>query len=286
MYSTVNRTVVFVDGQNFRKNLQTFAFRTGQNQREYRLDEKHFDWQPFFADLVAKFDNTNVTHSLMRVYWYNADDVTSWRERPAIVQKALQECQRRQPGTNLTDDELRRLAREWWERQREFVRKAREDVYPDIQQRVEYLEFCYTGIFKLAPFNIHDFAQLPDGTYQYQGVRVGEKGVDLGIAVDMIAKMAGYDAAILLSGDADFMPVVRHLKDNLKRVYQFSVAKGVPPNVTYLSADLKVHVDALRYFHELELLEKYLDRRSVPKAVLTVIDDRIKELKASAGKTK
>lgn len=128
MYSTVNRTVVFVDGQNFRKNLQTFAFRTGQNQREYRLDEKHFDWQPFFADLVAKFDNTNVTHSLMRVYWYNADDVTSWRERPAIVQKALQECQRRQPGTNLTDDELRRLAREWWERQREFVRKAREDV--------------------------------------------------------------------------------------------------------------------------------------------------------------
>lgn len=102
----------------------------------------------------------------------------------------------------------------------------------------------------------------------------------------MIAKMAGYDAAILLSGDADFMPVVRHLKDNLKRVYQFSVAKGVPPNVTYLSADLKVHVDALRYFHELELLEKYLDRRSVPKAVLTVIDDRIKELKASAGKTK
>ena len=39
--------------------------------------------------------------------------------------------------------------------------------------------------------------------------------MDTGIPVDMIAKMSSnYDVAILVSGDADFLPVVGYLKDN------------------------------------------------------------------------
>ena len=41
----------------------------------------------------------------------------------------------------------------------------------------------------------------------------------------MIAKMSHYDTAILISGDSDFLPVVGYLKDNLKYVYQFSLAE-------------------------------------------------------------
>lgn len=284
MYNVVNRTVVFVDGQNFKKNLRTFAF--GANLPQYRLDEKHFDWQRFFTNLIAKFDHGNVVHTLLRVYWYNADDVTSWREGAKELQSALQECKRIVPCTRLTEDELKELAHDWWQREREAVRRAREDIFPNIQQRVEFLEFCYTGIYKLAPFKVHQFTESA-GDRHYLGTRVGEKGVDLGIAVDMIGKMAGYDAAILVSGDADFMPVVRHLKDNLKSVYQFSVAKGVPPNITYLSADLKVHVDAFRHFDELELLRDYLDRSGgmcrIPDLILTAIDARIAELEAAGA---
>lgn len=281
MHSTINRTVVFVDGQNFKKNLQTFAFGDGGG---YRLDEKHFKWQRFFSDLVSKFDRENTTHSLLRVYWYNADDVTSWYEYPRDIRMAASECMARTPGITVTEEQVKELARQWWERERESVRKAREDVFPDIQQRVEFLEFCYTGIYKLAPFIVHSFGVQPSGEYRYQGTRIGEKGVDLGIAVDMVGKMSGYDAAILVSGDADFMPVVRHLKDNLKSVYQFSIAKGVPPNIKYLSADLKVHVDAFRHCNELELLANYLDRDFVmcriPDPVLAAIDTRIQQLRA------
>ena len=71
------------------------------------------------------------------------------------------------------------------------------------------------------------------------GKRVGEKGVDIGIAVDMIAKMPNYDVAVIVSGDADFIPAVCHVKDHLRSVYQFSVAKGVPPSINYLSPWLK-----------------------------------------------
>ena len=52
------------------------------------------------------------------------------------------------------------------------------------------------------------------GEISYKGTRVGEKGVDLGIAVDMIAPY--YDVAILVSGDADFLRWSGYLKDHLK----------------------------------------------------------------------
>ena len=100
-----------------------------------------------------------------------------------------------------------------------------------------------------------------------------------GIAVDMIAKMPYYDVAILVSGDADFLPVVGYLKDHLKNVYQFSVAKGVPPSIRYLSAYLKGKVDCFASYDEAELLSTYLTRTSgIPPAILDAIDARISQL--------
>ena len=111
------------------------------------------------------------------------------------------------------------------------------------------------------------------------GTQVGEKGVDIGIAVDMIAKMSHYDVAILVSGDADFLPVVGYLKDNLKYVYQFSVARGVPPSIYHLSPFLRGKVDCFESFDEVELLRDHLDRASrIPPPILDAIDDRIATL--------
>ena len=98
---------------------------------------------------------------------------------------------------------------------------------------------------------------------EYLGRQIGEKGVDTGIAVDMISKMANYDAAILVSGDADFLPVVGYLKDNLKYVYQFSIARGVPPMIRYLSPYLRGKVDCFESYDEVELLSLYLNRESL-----------------------
>ena len=131
----------------------------------------------------------------------------------------------------------------------------------------------------MKPFKIHRLEKNDDGSYFYQGTREGEKGVDVGIAVDMMAKMHNYDVAILVSGDADFLPVVCHLKDNLKYVYQFSIAQGIPPNIKYLSPWLRGVVDVFQYFDEIELLGTYLNERAIPSRLRKTIQDRIEELK-------
>ncbi|MCH7626463.1 MAG: NYN domain-containing protein, partial [Chloroflexi bacterium] len=117
------------------------------------------------------------------------------------------------------------------------------------------------------------------GNISYLGRQQGEKGVDIGIAVDMMAKMPNYDVAILISGDSDFLPVVGHLKDNLKYVYQFSLAKGVPPSINYLSPWLRGLVNCFQWFDEAELLSKYLKPSvGIPPAIISAINQRVAEL--------
>jgi len=58
---------------------------------------------------------------------------------------------------------------------------------------------------------------------------VKEKGIDIQIAVDMIKSLLidkEYGACVLISGDADFIPVLELLKSNNRKVFTCSLAKG------------------------------------------------------------
>ena len=179
----------------------------------------------------------------------------------------------------ITSQKIIELAREWYEKERSYFERLREDVFENIQRETDFLEFRYVGQYQVHPLRPYRIEESTDGTLRYLGTQVGEKGVDTGIAVDMIAKMAYYDAAILVSGDADFLPVVGYLKDNLKYVYQFSVARGVPPSIQHLSPFLRGKVDCFAWFDEVELLREHLDRSSgIPPAILAAIDTRIASL--------
>ncbi len=103
--------------------------------------------------------------------------------------------------------------------------------------------------------------------------------MDIGIAVDMMAKAPNYDAGILVSGDVDYMPAISHIKDQLRHFYQFSLAKGIPPQIRHLSPWLRGVVDSFQSFDELRLLEEFLRRNDIPLYILEEIDRRIEELK-------
>ena len=278
------RTAIFVDGANFRANLRDFSFRSDNlsNSRGFRLEERHFDWKNFYSGVLAKFDEaTSWEHQLIRVHWYSAASISPW---PANERQRLDLAQRvvnRHPDINgLTVNKVIDLAQRWYRRERDYFERLREEVFEGIQRRTDFLEFRYVGQYQVHPLRAYRIEQSEDGEVTYWGVQVGEKGVDTGIAVDMIAKMPNYDVAILVSGDADFLPVVGYLKDNLKYVYQFSVAKGVPPSIQYLSPFLMGKVDCFASFDEVELLSRYLDRTSrIPPAILDAIDARVSDLR-------
>lgn len=276
------RTVMFIDGQNFRNNLRNFRFRStppSPDATDYRLEEKHFLWREYFRGVLDKFNQTTGwNHQLVRVYWYYAESISPWQERPDLAQRVID----RSIVSGLTVGQVTALAKEWYDQERYYFERLREQVFENIQRSVDFLEFKYVGQYVVRPYTPYRLLRNADGTITYLGTQQGEKGVDVGITVDMIAKMENYDVGILISGDADFLPVVGYLKDNLKYIYQFSLAKGVPPYINYLSAWLKGRVDCFAWFDEAELLTNYLDRTSgIPAAVMTAIDSRINDLSGS-----
>ena len=282
------RTAIFVDGANFRANLRDFSFKpqkAPENMR-YRLEERHFDWESFFRGVLEKFEKTTGwEHRLIRVHWYNAASISPWAfSKQQEFQLARRVVNQYPDIEGLTPKKVIDLAHKWYTGERNYFERLREQVFEDIQRRTDFLEFRYVGQYQVHPLSAHRIVQECDGTIIYRGVQVGEKRVDTGIAVDMIAKMSNYDAAILVSGDADFLPVVGYPKDHLKYIYQFSVARGVPPSVQYLSPYLRGKVDCFASFDEVELLGNYLDRASgIPTPILSSIDARIADLKSKVS---
>ena len=280
------RTVIFIDGQNFKKNLQEFSFRSqkpGVRFPNFILDEKHFKWKEFFQAVIHKFNKeTHLSHTLVRAYWYNAETITPFQKNPRWIQDILKQYGEKYP--ELTTEMVESLAQKWWDREWDLFSKARSTVFEDIQRRTDFLEFKYVGQYVIRPFDPYRIDKDQNGNLIYQGKRVGEKGVDVGIAVDMIAKAGEYDAGILISGDVDYMPAITHIKDRLRYFYQFSLVKGIPPQIRHLSPWLRGVVDSFQSFDEVRLLDEFLARKSgIPDYILKEIDKRIDTLRSSSA---
>lgn len=288
------RTVIFVDGWNFHNNLIQFRFQPDPDHRPYRLDEKHFQWQKFFTQVIDSFKGKDraSNYRLLRVYLYNAATITPFQENPKAVKDITNKY--REQFSQLDEDKVVQLAKEWYEKERRVFYTRKEKIYERIQRQTDFLEFKGVGTFVVKPFlaplmdrrgrESPHIEQDSDGQLIYRGRRIGEKGVDIGMAVDMVSKMNHYDVAVVISGDADFVPVIRYLKDQLKQVYQFSIAKGVPPRIEYLSPWLKSMCDRFAFFDEVTLLTKFLKRKPIPSAVLAAIDKRVEELKKTGSR--
>ena len=277
------RTAVFVDGANFRANLRNFSFTSASptDNRRYQLEERHFSWKGFYDGVLDKFDQeTGWQHRLIRVHWYSSASISPWISSEQQKLRLSQRIVDQHPEiSGLTPQRVIDLAHDWYMKERDYFERLRENVFENIQRQTDFLEFRYVGQYQVHPLRVHRIEQDQSGEVIYRGVQVGEKGVDTGIAVDMIAKMPHYDVAILVSGDADFLPVVGYLKDNLKYVYQFSIAKGVPPSIRYLSPFLRGKVDCFESYDEVELLSQHLNRFSgIPPAILDAINARVSDL--------
>lgn len=100
---------------------------------------------------------------------------------------------------------------------------------------------------------------------------VEEKGLDTSLAVDMVALQDNYDVAVVMSGDTDRIPSIRHMKGRGKHIAAVEFVNGSPPENKgrTFSSRLKEHADFVIRIYETELLRLKIGTRPEPKAPLT-----------------
>ena len=243
----MKKTVIFIDGQNL--------FYTLKNMR---LLEKNINWTSFFKNLLEPNDE------LVRVYWYQPQKLSESRFAPERArnvilrrdeQKRAVVAEIKRFGGQLKEElpltpkeieeqtqTLLRESREWHQEQ---IRRYEKQLhrYDELAIRYPEIEMVRKGIVRIDPFE-QDY--------------LGEKGVDVAIAVNMIKLHEKCDKTILISGDLDYAEAIQFIKDNLKIVYIVRLFKGEPPINRNVSRTLMALADKVLDVYESQIRSNFL----------------------------
>lgn len=82
----------------------------------------------------------------------------------------------------------------------------------------------------------------------------------------MVALQENYDVALVLSGDADSIPSIKHVKERDKHVAAVEFVNWSPPEAKgrTFSSRLRAHADFVLRVYETELLRHSLAQRPEP----------------------
>ena len=210
------RACVFVDGENFRHSLVRLFEPTFQD-RDYL--PRNAQWGDLFDWVVSLVADGAYR---VRTYWYviehldcspygleglehddaKAESVVR-RHRPHAEElDAIADATRR-------SERVRSIIAMLIERQERMRRRF--DGWSRIQSAIsrseEAIEFRRAGGIR---YNLFD------------GTLGSEKAVDVNLACDMVALREIYDVAVIVSGDQDYLPAIRIVKDSGKRVVNVS----------------------------------------------------------------
>lgn len=139
-------------------------------------------------------------------------------------------------------DECKKTA-EWIKKQKEKFANI-EYAYDQLCLIHDNIEIVKTGVVKIDPYK-QDY--------------LGEKGVDISLAVKMISLSVGKkcDKIILVSGDYDYSEAIRFVKDNMTKINVVKFHKGYPPRNKSMSRDLSVLADKVIDVYEADLKNKF-----------------------------
>lgn len=235
----MKRTVILIDGQNLFFALKSLG-----------IQEKEIIWDKFFKSLLASNDE------LIRTYWFRPQRIldsyfTAQNVKNQIVYKKFNEYYNdfRNDYVNLPEEIKNEIEEETemiedWLRNEKLKFSQIEYNYDQISLEYDDIEIVKTGIVKVNPF-----------LQEY----LGEKGVDIALAVKMIALSAENkaDKIILVSGDYDYAEAIRYAKDNMTKIHIVKFHKGYTPKNKGVSRDLAVLADKVIDVYESELKENF-----------------------------
>ena len=236
----MKKVVILVDGQNLYYSLQ-----------EMKILEKEVNWTSLFDSMIENDEE------LIRAYWFRPAKIldtynTENNVRNSIVYKKyrnyLENYRNRDFGKipqKVLDDVDNEYSKVY-----SWI-KAQKDKFANLEYAYDQLclvhnniEMVKTGVVKLDP---------------YKQIYIGEKGVDISLAVKMISLSVGKkcDKIILVSGDYDYSEAIRYVKDNMTKINVVKFHKGYPPRNRSMSRDLSVLADKVIDVYETDLKSTY-----------------------------
>ncbi len=202
------RACVFVDGENFRRSIANLFV----NFRRENYLPNNADWTGLFDWIV---DEVTGGGERIRTYWYVIQsidyvphDLSRLARQPGEARAILSRHPRyreRLVGAEDPDGLIQQLIEELTRNR--VVMESRFNDWNAIQDgiavRHNAVEFRRAGAIQCQLFDL----QLGQ-----------EKAVDVKLATDLIVLKDIYDAAIIFSGDQDYVPAIQVIKDYGKRV--------------------------------------------------------------------
>ena len=237
---------LLIFGQQF--NMQACVFIDGENLRYSLIDlfaddfapsdylPRKAAWDQFFDHVVSLSPADN----RLRAYWYVVDEIefNPWR-LSKMLKAAKNPPAEPNPGKRPPIEVLgRALSR--FHFNREKFEQARDDAERDriaidvaelLLRRERSIKNRFDGwrVFQNAIADKNDSIEFRrSGSIQYNlfNQRFGrEKAVDVHLATDLLKLQDIYDVAIIVSGDADYVPAVQAIKDSGKRSINVSFFK-------------------------------------------------------------
>lgn len=209
------KTVIFIDGENLHHSIKSM-----------NLQEKDIDWTKFLHACLDDGDD------LIRAYWYQAAQTSDPAIHNARARKFIEQVPNQ--STTITEEKVKSVMKkaEAWKDARNKQYKTKLNFYDNLAVQFSEIEMVRTGLLKIDPFQQKD---------------IGEKGLDVSLAIGMVKSQEYCDKLILVSGDFDYAAAIKFVKDKMKRVHIVRLFKGKPPKNRNVSRKL------------LELADKVVD---------------------------
>jgi hypothetical protein len=215
------RVCVFVDGENFRYTMNDI-FAEEFPRHEYL--PKRADWAGFFDWLVNA--TTEGQGDRLRTYWYVLREIEFY---PYRFPRAAQDT----PEGVVPNPELirllgRRLGLDTAALGPPELMARMEELVGELKREERKIRARFEGWVRIqkgiaARHKAIEFRR--EGAIQYDLFTRSfgpEKTVDVKLATDMVVLGPNFDVALLVSGDQDYVPAVKHLKDSGRQVFSIT----------------------------------------------------------------
>ena len=258
----MQRFAFFVDGSNLYGSLRTMNLEIGN----YGLLYGHIYREAVKVWHEVTLQTAPAVAQLRRVYWYAVGTVDEWdlsspQSRSALRGAFVRDAEIRAlwmtrvsaSSPNMPEDELEEAA--WQACAADF-----RDWYGQKVRAIEGMRRFYAGVRSSS--DLIDIREAGHWKVNFLHRWVEEKGLDTALAVDMVALQDNYDVAVVVSGDADAIPSIRHLKERGKHIGAVEFVGGSASDTRgrAFSSRLKVHADFVLRIHEQDIL--HLDHRN------------------------